>query len=153
LIDFDVVYDRHRGEIDLLSHTQRVPGLDPDDVASEMLVVLWKASQTYRPGATSFGTYWWSLWLNRRSDLAGSYYARKRVHAISTDQVPDSAYYDRVEPEAPVPTTAVGRLIWKLLAAGEPGTEIRSLTDTSRRRYYDTIQEWRTEEVRDLLRP
>lgn len=155
-MDFEEVYARYVPEIRLLSKTQRVPGLDPDDVASEMTVALWKASTTYQEGSTlSFGQWWWSVWLNRRSDLSEAFYAAKRVHAVPVDQTHWKGYLDKedvVTVLPPCPSDAVlDQIIWRMLAEGAPATEVMSYTEISKRAYYATIRGWRTPEVRRHL--
>jgi DNA-directed RNA polymerase specialized sigma24 family protein len=149
-MDFDVVHQAYANEIQRLAYRQQVPGMDPDDVANEMLIVLWKASRSFKAEQGSFGTYWWSLWLNRRSDIAEAYHARKRVKAIPTGTVPDTVVYDPL-PLLPPTSDPVEAMVWRLLAAGETGQDTRVLTEMSRRRYYDLLASWRTEEVRDGL--
>lgn len=78
-MDFRVAHGIYGPEIARISQNARVPGMDTDDVAQEMTICLWKASVTHDPAKGPFGTYWWSLWLNRRSDITGAHHAMKRI--------------------------------------------------------------------------
>jgi DNA-directed RNA polymerase specialized sigma24 family protein len=149
-MDFDTAWAMYGPEIGRIALRQRVPGLDPDDVASEMSICLWRACRTFRPGATPFGTYWWSLWLNRRSDIADAHYALKRVHGIPTDTLPERAYDDALFPMPPT-KDELGVAVWGALAAGDTPKEVQDDHGLSRRRYYDIIRGWQTPEVRAAL--
>ena len=150
-MDFPTAYARYAAEVARLSRTQRVPGLDAEDVENEMLIVLWKAVDSYVPAKGGFGPYWWSLWLNRRHDIASAYFAVKRIHPILTESVPDAGYGERLFP-LPPDTDATGARIWGSLARGDTPKEVQEDTGVSRRRYYDYLRQWRTKEVRDGLR-
>ena len=150
-LDFETAHAMYANEIRMLARRQHVPGLDEDDVANEMLIVLWRACDTYQPAsATSFGAYWWSMWLNRRSDISGAHYARKRIRAIPVSTMPERAYMDPM-PLDPPTSDPVEALVWRLLAAGESGAEVRMLTELSKRGYYSLIEGWRNEDVRERL--
>lgn len=149
-MDFDTAWPAYEQQIRRLSVTQRVPGLDPDDVASEMAICLWKATNTYRAGTGPFGTYWWSLWLNRRSDIAAAHHAIKRVHGIPTDVLPERAYQQVLFPMPPT-KDPLGRAVWGALAGGDTPKEVQRDHDLTRRRYYEIIRQWRTDEVREAL--
>lgn len=155
-MDFEKVYAKYAPEISLLAKSQRVPGLDPEDIASEMTVALWKATTSYQPDSgLSFGQWWWSLWLNRRSDLSEAFYASKRIHPTPMD--PQAARdaleaEDRVVVLPPCPSDDVlDNVIWRMLAQGSTATEVMTFTEISKRAYYSTIHEWRTPEVRRHL--
>lgn len=154
-MDFETAYPLYRREIKAMSRRSFLD-LDPDDVASEMTVTLWKATLTYDDSSgTPFGAYWWGVWKNRRADLAERYFAQKRVHP---DLVPpddpllerEEVMVGRVPP--PPGTTSTGQRMWHLLATGSTGVETRSLAEITRRVYYAQIEDWRTEEVRESLR-
>lgn len=155
MMDFTAAFGLYRDEINLLSTRQGIPGMDADDVANEMLVCLWKACQTYDPQhGITFGAYWWSVWTNRKINLLASYHAPSRPRAVL---VPDPAVLDRrtcdvrLPPEPPAGASSLERVVWELLASGERGTSVRTLTEMSKRRYYDLLRTWRTDEVRDSL--
>lgn len=155
-MDFEKVYARYASEISLLAKSQHVPGLDVEDIASEMTVALWKATQTYdNDSDLSFGQWWWSLWLNRRSDLSEAFYAAKRVHPTPVDPqaVRDALEAeDRVVVMPPCPSAdVVDNIIWRMLAEGSNALEVMSFTEISKRAYYSTIRGWRTPEVRRRL--
>lgn len=153
-MSFAEAYEAYAQDIRTSALSQKVPGLDYDDVVSEMSICLWVATETYKAGSrTSFGSYWWSLWLNRRSDIAGAYHAGKRVHPILTDEPLVEGSY--VAPEAPEPPTgacAQDRVVWELLAAGDTATEVIADVELTRRRYYGIVGGWRNDEVRKSLR-
>lgn len=147
------VYPSFKEDIAITALGQKVPGLDYDDVVSEMTICLWKACDTYTHGsATTFGAYWWSLWLNRRSDLTRQWYAEKRVRATPVENTPDGAYTSDLAPDAPKGATEQDRLVWDLLAGGDEPKEVQDALGISRRRYYNTVKAWRTETVENMLR-
>lgn len=149
--DYEAVHAKYAPQISLLARRQHVPGLEPDDVASEMTITLWRAYTTFsNDSQTSFGSYWWTLWLNRRSDIAQSYYAGKRVRAVPMSQVPERSYTDPL-PLDPPTKDPVGAMVWRLLAEGESGKDVRMLTEISRRSYHRLLGGWRTEDVRRSL--
>ena len=151
-MDFDTAWAVYEAQIRRVSHTQRVPGMDPDDIYNEMAICLWRATKTFTPGPTPFGSYWWSLWLNRRGDIAAAHYALKRVHGIPTEHLPERSYEDTL---FPIPSTSepLGIAVWGALAGGDTAKEVQDDHGISRRRYYDIIGSWRTEQVREALRP
>jgi DNA-directed RNA polymerase specialized sigma24 family protein len=150
-MDFDAALRQYGGEIRRIAHRQVLPGMDADDIASEMTIVLWKACSTYdKSTSTPFGTYWWSMWKNRRSDLNESYYAKKRARTVPVERVPETTYSDSF-PLLPPTRDPVEAMVWRLLAEGESGKDVRMLTEMSRRRYYDLIASWRTDDIRDAL--
>lgn len=152
-MDFQDTYALYRRDIRVSALSQKVPGLDYDDVVSEMDICLWRACETYKKGTgTSFGSYWWSLWLNRRSDIAQAYYANKRVHPVLSDEpLVEGSYVHPDAPKPPAGSSATDRLVWDLLAAGETATDTMDLIGVSRRKFYKTVRTWRTDEVRDAL--
>lgn len=152
-MDFEDAYRQYRREIDRLAYVQRLPGLDPEDIAQEMVITLWKATESYRAERGSFGAYWWSLWLNRRSDLAGSYFTIKRVHGIPTETLPEAMVWDQHQPLPPKGSTDQQRRIWEAVAAGDTPQEVRDGEGISKRRYYATVHGWRSEEVHESLEP
>lgn len=150
-MDFEATYEAFKDQIARLSCVQRIPEMEPEDVENEMTVMLWKAVDTHDDAKGPFGTYWWSLWLNRRSDLSKSYYAVKRVHGLPTGTVPDQSYAQKVFP-LPPKTDALGRRVWGAIANGDTTAEVRRDQELSRRRFYQLIHSWRTEEIRRMLK-
>jgi hypothetical protein len=152
-MNFQEAHALFRHDIKVSALSQRVPGLDYDDVVSEMTICLWRACETYKSGTgTRFGSYWWSLWLNRRSDIAHAYYAAKRVHPVLSDEpLVEGSYVTQMAPEAPQGASDADRMVWDLLASGETATDTMELLGMSRRRYYKTVKTWQTDEVRDAL--
>ena len=161
--NFDTAYVTFRPEITVLA---RKPFLDmePDDIAAEMTIALWRATETYDPCKTdtSFGAYWWSVWLNRRSDLAQAYHATKRPrpdpvepHDEELERRPSATAatgrWHWVEP--PRSADRTGKTLWMLLSMGNTARESMALAEITKRAYYAQIQAWRTPEVYDLLMP
>lgn len=154
-MEFSEVYEKYEPDIRVAALSQRVPGLDYDDVMAEMVGCLWKAWQTYTPGPTTFGSYWWSVWLNRRNDLTALANRMKRPkHVLISDVsiLGQQSYEMSQWPEPPAGTAELERRVWDLLASGEPRSVVLEETGMSKRRYYDIIRGWRTEEVERSLR-
>jgi hypothetical protein len=152
-MNFQEAHAAYKHDIKVSALSQRVPGLDYDDVVSEMTICLWRACDTYKSGTgTTFGAYWWSLWLNRRSDIASAYYAHKRIHPLLSDEpLSEGSYTQDHRPDPPVGASDVDRLVWDMLAEGETATDTMDLLGMSRRSYYNTVRAWRTDEVWDSL--
>ena len=150
--EFSEVYEEYLPDIKVIALGQRVPGLDHDDVVAEMATCLWKAWGTWDDTKGAFGSYWWSVWLNRRSDLTQAAFRDKRPRLVLTDEVRGTGYTMGGWPEAPEGSDLVAQNVWNLLASGEPVKEVIHRTGVSRRRYYDLIRSWRSEEVRSILR-
>lgn len=81
----------YRGKIRAYSHCHwaKIPGFGQDDLANELLEVLWLCVQGYDPdnGAT-FNTYFWQAVHNRFADLVKHAFRKKRgadVHQVSLD--------------------------------------------------------------------
>lgn len=149
---FSEVYQKFSQTIGVIALSQHVPGLDYDDVVSEMKACLWVAWKQYQAHLGRFESYWWSLWLNRRSDLTRMALRVKRPRTVSAgDCLPDEPYLMALFPQPPEKTTEQGREVWCLLAGGARPHEVRQQTGLSRRGYYDLISRWRTPEVRDML--
>lgn len=147
---FEEVYPGFRDDIATTALSQRIPGMDYDDIVQEMTACLWKAVQTWQDGAgASLGAYWWSLWLNRRSDLTDAATARKRARLVPVPFPLDSTYVDRHLPAPPQGSEALDVLIWTLLAHGDPPGAVKALVGV--RRYYRAIHSWRTEAVWEEL--
>lgn len=155
--DFAFVYRQRADEITRLSHTQRVIGMEPGDVESELTECLWKAMQTYNPDSgLTLGQYWWSIWMHRKADLITAHFAKKCLHALpmSPEDIEDLG-------EALAPLVSVGdmcpsfdpieRVVWWMLSGGATGLEVRKLLSISWRTFYRILEGWRTDEVRSLL--
>jgi hypothetical protein len=116
---------------------------------------LWKAWATYTPSPTKFASYWWSIWLNRRNDLTALANRLKRPKYVTLSDVSilgDQPYSMVRWPDPPAGTTELEQRVWDLLAAGEPRSVVLEETGVSKRRYYDIIDGWRSEEVEKQLR-
>lgn len=155
-VEFGEQYERYKRQVRILARFQRVPGLDADDVEAEMLVCIWKAVQTFDPSVgLDFGAWWWTIWLNRRSDLASAYYADKRPRPLSCDPAIMKVVADQAEAMVVVPacptSDRVGVIIWSSLANGRTVTQAMQDAEVSKRGYYDILQRWRTSAVRRYL--
>lgn len=152
---FSEVYEKFESDIRVTALSQRVPGLDYDDIVSEMVACLWKAWATFKEGTVRFAAYWWSIWLNRRSDLTAQANAFKRPKQVLLSDLtilPQHGYSMARWPDPPAGTTELEQRVWDLLASGEPRSVVLEETGMSKRRYYDIINGWRTEEVEKALR-
>jgi hypothetical protein len=126
-----------------------------DDVISEMLACLWQASSTYDPERpTTFGAYWWSLWLNRKTYYIRLWNAQKRVHPVLLGEhiVEAGEYAVRLLPEPPPDAPPEAVAIWVRLALGDERQDVLRDLGISKRRYYDILHSWRTDEVATTLR-
>lgn len=155
-MEFSEVYRKFASDIRITALSQKVPTLDYDDIVSEMMACLWKAWLTYSPGSTTFGSYWWSIWLNRRADLTSQANAYKRPkHVLIPDLtiLPKHPAYTMARwPEAPSEAEELEEIVWNLIASGEPRSVVIEKTGVSKRRYYEIISRWRSEEVESRLR-
>lgn len=156
-MNFSECYERYIDDIEATALSQYVRGYDYDDVVSEMIGCLWKAWKTYQPHRGSFPAYWWSLWLNRRSDLNEAAGRQKRpvLRYVANDVLLDIVG-DRVAEESafPSPPQGAGMIsvkVWTMLAAGYTAREVMEATGISKRGYYGIIRKWRTEEVKGVL--
>lgn len=152
-MDFSDVYRRYSDDIRVTALSQRVPGLDYDDVVSEMTACLWKAWTTFDPHkGTTFGAYWWSTWLNRRTNITVAAYRQKRPKTVlAGEYIPEGRYLMDLLPHPPSGSTRKARKVWVLLAAGMKPSEVMEEVGMSRRTYYDLIRSWRNDEVKGLL--
>lgn len=155
VIDFEARYKERYQEIRKLSYTQYVPGMDPDDVASELTIALWKAHLTYNAtSGCTFGQWWWAVWKNRKRDLFDAYHARVEQVPMARGtviQMIDANPTQSVEaPDCPLEAPLVVR-IWELLADGYTGVEIREMINVSIRQFYNVITTLQTAEVRQVL--
>lgn len=152
-MEFSEVHRKYADDIAITALSQRVPGLDYDDVVSEMLMCLWRAWKTFKHDKGAFGPYWWSLWLNRRSDITAAANRIKRPrHVLVDEPILEDSYTQQLTPQPPTDDPRE-QLVWHLLAVGEPVKNVIEEIGLSRRTYYDLIRSWRTEEVRASLLP
>lgn len=151
---FSTRYQSYREEIRATARRQFVPGLDYDDVVSEMSICLWRAHESWdETTGTSFGSYWWSLWLNRRTDLTRESNALKRPKTEPVEDPDKKGSYRVIRfPDPPRHATKQDRLIWELLGAGETAGSIINMLKISRRRYYRTVKGWHSEDVYSYLK-
>lgn len=152
-MEFSEVYERFRDDIAVTAIGQFVSGLDYDDVVSEMTACLWKAWQSHDPAKGPLGTYWWSLWLNKRRDLGITANAKKRppTTPYSPEYLPEGRYLLDLMPSPPEGTGPMGQMVWRLLSEGLKPVEVMNICGLSRRAYYTLIKGWRTEQVRNYL--
>lgn len=148
---FEEAYERFSREIRRLSYSQYVPGMEQDDVESEMLIVLWKAVQSHDPEKGPLGTLWWSMWCNRRRDLIEAYHALKRIHGIPVETLPEPIHHEPVSVPVPAFVSGYGLTVWQALAQGDTATEVKADLGLSNRAYYNLIGDWRRPEVRQFL--
>lgn len=149
---FEERYEQFRQQIAVVALGQKIVGLDYDDVVSEMLVCLWKAHSTFDPDhGVTFGVYWWSLWLNRKSHLIEAVNAKKRPRTIPTDEPLFERSYDMSVPTG-TPGEGVEALVWSMLGSGFLPGEVIAMTGVPRKGYYRLIRSWRTDEVRSMLK-
>lgn len=151
-MEYEAAYEQHREQISRHSRVTFVPGLEPEDVASEMMLCLWRACQTWTEAKGQFAPYWWSLWLNRKADIIRQYNAGKRIHPIPVETLPEPGYGVRLFPYPPEMSDPVGRLVWMDIAVGYTPTEVRKRHRLSSRKYYSMLAKWRTDEVLQMLR-
>lgn len=143
-------YARFKDDIEHSAGKQFIPGMERGEIVTEMLVCLWKASNTWRPSKGPFANYWWSVWLNRKYDLTKMH---DRHHG-RTEYTDDHALLealcgpssDRVGPAAPDGADAHERAVWNLLASGEQVNQAIQLAGISKRRYYQIIDRWKHDE-------
>ena len=150
---FDEVYEKFAEDIKVTALSQRVPGLDYDDVVSEMSACLWIAWNKDKQPDMPFGKFWWSLWLNRKADLIRSSHRMKRpqnVIHVWSHELMDQNYLHELIPSCS--GTRLQQNVWKMLAVGYTPTEVQTCLGISRRTYYGIIQRWRTPEIEDVLK-
>jgi hypothetical protein len=155
-IEFGEQYEKYRRQVKVLARLQRVPGLDADDVEVEMLVCIWKAVQTFDPSnGLDFGGWWWTLWLNRRSDISEAFYADKRPRPLSCDPAIMNVVADQAEAMVVVPacptTGRADSAVWSALANGRTVSQAMEEAEVSRRGFYNILRGWRTPVIRNYL--
>lgn len=148
--DFDEVVRDYRGYIRTVAASQRLPGMDYDDVVSEMLHCLWKCHQTWDEELNpSFKNYWWRVWSNRRANILRD--ASRRIQPIYTDDyssLEDLTAYDlEVLPEPPVGSSEQERALWFLIASGYQRKDIFALLRMSEWKYRNAMRKWRSHAV------
>jgi hypothetical protein len=153
-MDFREVYKNFCDDIKVTALSQHVPGMAYDDVVSEMTACLWKAWRSHDPSKGSFGSYWWSLWLNRKADIYNAFRRQKRPTTVPLppELLPDEALLTQIVPLPPKGSSHAAKLVWHMLATGERASDVIEKTGLTRRRYYELIASWRTKEVEDSLR-
>lgn len=152
-MNFEDTYRKYVSEITSIARRQYVPDMDADDVASEMTIALWKATQTYTDDfGAPFGAYWWGCWMNRKKDLLEAAGALKRPKTIAMSDTPHQLHGDVLIPEVPARSGSSGAVVWKMLACGQERKDVLTFTELSKRSYYVLLNQWRTDEVRESLR-
>lgn len=155
-VEFGEQYERYKRQVKILARVQRVPGLDADDVETEMLLCIWRAVQTFDPSVgLDFGAYWWTLWLNRRSDITSAHYAEKRPRPLICTPDIIRSVADKSEAMVVVPacptTGRAERIIWSALAQGRTVAQAMQEAEVGKRRFYDIVRGWRNSAVRRYL--
>lgn len=141
--------------------TQRIPGMNSDEVYAEMLYTLWKAWETYDSEVgTSVEQWWWVLWVRRKSDLIESFFAHKRRMEVLVENEGLELLADAVIAvpgpeemhvvECPRHEGILTRL-WHLLADGFTGVEVRKLLGIGVNAYYRSVDKLKTDDVRLAL--
>lgn len=130
-----------------------------------MIECLWKARVTYAPSeGLSLEAYWWSVWINRKTDIIRYSYRRKREFG-KEQLVSDEWILENVDAEAavgltflditdcPAPPTDdwLERQVWFLLSVGAATKEILALCHINVNRYHEIVDSWNTEEIRRML--
>lgn len=154
-------YAERRSELARLARTQRVPGMEQDDVHAELSLCLWRACQTYDPASNvKLGQWWWAIWMNRKANLIEAYFRLRRVHP--TPMTPDKVV-DLVDALSPALThkdmrvphcpslDQIERSVWLLLSLGYQRTQVQRMLNIRKRQIYGIIHSWRTPEVLALL--
>jgi hypothetical protein len=152
-MEFQEALARMDKRIRVACQRDRLPGLLPSEVRSEMLECLWRAAQTYEQDKNdSFDAWYFLLWNQHKARHLRSFFAQKRAqgHEVLTNFEME-AFHPLIEgPEASDSTPpsfvagVVQRRVWAMLAAGYKPSEVRSMLNLSLRRYYGIIHEWRS---------
>lgn len=146
------------------SWRQRVPGWNREDIQAEMTYCLWVAYRTHdRTKQPDFGVFFWSVWLNHRTDQIRWYNRQKRAaeelpfthdELIALSPVifpgqlvftPEEVTNGEDEPDE------IARVAWSLLAFGYLPSEVQAALHLNNHRYYAIIDSWRTDAVYDWL--
>jgi DNA-directed RNA polymerase specialized sigma24 family protein len=161
--EFNDLVEAWEPKLDTHARSQRVPGLDRDEVKAEMLECLWRAVVTFDEAqGVTLEPYWWRIWINRKGDLIARHFATKRraavisgdmtwVAELADDLYPllrdmagrTSAESLQKAPECPL-SDSMTKKVWTLLAAGFQAQEVRVMLELSLRRYYRIIHALRT---------
>lgn len=163
------VHRRIEGEIEQgqIHRHQRIPGMEADDVKSEMLLALWRAHRSWDPavGAT-IEQYWWAVWTRRRVDLI-AYHLRECRDVRREQLVPHEFWWwyedeatveehgrrlqrypvirldqDAVPP-APPGVDDKAAQVWGLLCRGYTRQDVLLRCDISKRCYYQILDRFR----------
>ena len=79
-------------------NSQKLPGVDPEDLEVELWEVLWIACNTYDPNAgAKFNTYFRTLVSRRFADLVKHHFAQKRHSNLYTESLDVEAVRIAVE--------------------------------------------------------
>lgn len=148
-MEFSEAHEKYAHDIRVAALSQRVPGLDYDDVVQEMTACLWKACASYKGG--NFPSYWWSIWLNRKIDLIRRWTYRYPTAPILTDEPEHGSYEDSHIPPPP-DGGELEHTVWGLLAQGYERQDVLALLQITRHRYYNMLRTWKRDEVREGLR-
>lgn len=164
---FRQLWDRHGPEVRRIAYSgsQRVPGMDADDVFAEMAYCFWIARKTYSKSVgIPLMSYWWQVWVNRKNDLIRFAYRKQRDSRL-TITVDDEWFIDHFDsnlqfhsaiPQAVnslTPQHVVERRIWNMLAIGHTAKEIQDQLRIGHRRYVRILNKWRANPaLRERLR-
>lgn len=153
---FEALYERLSPQIDRTLWSQRIRGLDIEEVRSFMVEQLWKAWETFDPSKgdehLTVEKYWWRLWQNKKSkilrDLAAGIRAGDKDRVFEPDD-PDLSPFRFIPDEslAPIPPCPVDtddhRYVWQMLALGYTAVEIRRVAGWTRTDYDEVMADLR----------
>lgn len=143
--EFSPLLERLSPTIDRASRYARIPGMDADDVRSEMMVCLWKAHERHDESKGEIEGYWWSIWLNRRKDLIKYWSRRKPVlTAGSLDDIDVPQKFTTQQPDPPLGSSSVERRVWAMIGDGAERKEILAVCGISKSTYYAIIHSWKS---------
>lgn len=158
---FDEFYVQMLPRIEAHTRTQRVIGMDADDVRQELLITLWQAWFTWDPDESStLQQHFWALWLQRKADLIRYHLAMKRdarkdatvtFEAHEWEALLPIVTWEDLYEEGRVPACPeheqLACSMWQLLARGSTAREVMQHLGISKRTYYRIIEGWRTPAV------
>lgn len=162
-LDFEEVYEHFAGKIRRWAY-QYVPGYTYEEVVAEMEQVLWKAWRTWdtdkagpmrmeaRNGG-GIGGYFHLLWTHRKADIIEESFRRRRldVNAIGggeelsalADSYGLTIDVDGI-PLCPLEDVTACK-VWKKLAQGYTGVEIRESLRLSKKMWTEIMQVFRAD--------
>jgi len=153
-------------EISTTAKGQRVIGMTDDEIRGEMIVCLWNAHQTFKPGqGLTIEQYWWSIWKKRKTDLLRYTLAGMRDPHLKvlvdngsffsiedeSDKTLSVVHQDVLVPSCPT-LDPLHQHVWAMLAYGATRQDVMLATGISKKGYYTIISAWRSESTQHLLK-